>query len=58
VKITDKERLEEIKEWFNADEEIHEFEIEWFIEQAEKVEQQKKIIEKLEVRLTLLELSL
>jgi hypothetical protein len=56
--MTDKERLEEIKEWFNADEEIHEFEIEWLIEQAEKVEQQKKIIEKLEVRLTLLELSL
>jgi hypothetical protein len=36
--MTDKERLEEIKEWFNADGEMHEFQIEWLIEQAEKAE--------------------
>jgi DNA-binding protein H-NS len=37
--MTNKERLEEIKEWFNADGEMHEFQIEWLIQQAEKVEQ-------------------
>lgn len=31
--------LEEIKEWFNNDEELHEFQIEWLIKQAEKVEE-------------------
>jgi archaellum component FlaC len=46
--MTDKERLEEIKEWFNADGEMHEFQIEWLIEQAEKVDKQYSRIEVLE----------
>lgn len=33
------DRLEEIKEWFNADEELHQFQIEWLIQQAERVEE-------------------
>jgi hypothetical protein len=42
--MTDKERLEEIKEWFNADGEMHEFQIEWLIEQAEKVERYERAL--------------
>jgi hypothetical protein len=41
--MTDKEWLEEIKEWFNANEEIHEFQIEWLIKQAEKLEEIKSV---------------
>jgi hypothetical protein len=42
MKMTDRERLEELKEWFNNDKEIHEFQIEWLIAQAEKVEELKQ----------------
>lgn len=49
--MTDKERLEEIKEWFNNDEEIHQFQIEWLIEQAEKAEKQHFEILALEANL-------
>ena len=31
-----KDTLEEMKDWFYADEELHEFQIEWLFEQAEK----------------------
>lgn len=34
--MTDKERLEEMKEWFYNNEELHEFQIEWLFEKAEQ----------------------
>ena len=35
-------QLEEMKEWFYDDEELHQFQIEWLFKQAEKAEQYEK----------------
>lgn len=40
------ERLEEMKEWFYNDEELHQFQIEWLFKQAKKAEQYEKFIDK------------
>jgi hypothetical protein len=37
-----KERLEEIKEWHENDGEIHQFQIDWLIEQVERVHRLEK----------------
>ena len=34
--MTSKEILEEMKEWYFADEELHQFQVEWLFEQVEK----------------------
>lgn len=36
------DRLNEIKEWFYDDEDLHQFQIEWLFEQTEKFEQIQK----------------
>lgn len=38
------ERLEEMKEWFYDDEELHQFQIEWLFKQAERAKIYQKAL--------------
>lgn len=54
--MTDKERLEEIKDWFYNNEEMHEFQIDWLIRQVEELgEAKNNLIQMLKIELNKVE---